>query len=161
MQDLGYSLPVTTTNCSNNCGPYQHDEKVIPTVICSRVEGKPIPLYGDGSNIRDWLYVGNHCSGIDAVIRKSRLGECYNIGGINEWKNIDICRLICQLMDEHKPEYTPHEGLIIFVKDRPGHDWRYAIDATRINDELGWQPTDTFETGIRKMLCFYLRIFQA
>lgn len=151
-----YGLPVTTTNCSNNYGPYQHGEKFIPTVIRSCRESKSIPVYGDGSNIRDWLYVRDHCSGIDAVIRKGRLGECYNIGGINEWKNIDICRLICQLMDEHIPANAPHEKLITFVTDRPGHDWRYAIDATKMADELGWEPEETFETGIRKTVEQYL-----
>jgi len=150
-----YGLPVTTTNCSNNYGPYQHGEKFIPTVIRSCVEGKQIPVYGDGTNIRDWLYVMDHCSGIDAVIRRGRLGECYNIGGINEWKNIDICRLICKLMDEKIPENAPHEKLISFVKDRPGHDWRYAIDAQKMNAELAWQPSETFETGIRKTVSWY------
>jgi dTDP-glucose 4,6-dehydratase len=157
-----YGLPVTTTNCSNNYGPYQHGEKFIPTVIRSCVEQKEIPVYGDGSNIRDWLYVRDHCSGIDAVIRKGKLGEVYNIGGINEWSNIDICRLICQLMDGLHPldsnsPITSYESLITFVKDRPGHDWRYAIDATKINDELGWQPDETFETGIRKTVNGYLK----
>lgn len=150
-----YGLPVTTTNCSNNYGPYQHGEKFIPTVIRSCAEQKPIPVYGDGSNIRDWLYVGDHCSGIDAVIRKGRLGECYNIGGINEWKNIDICRLICILMDEQIPGHAPHEKLISFVTDRPGHDWRYAIDAGKMTNELGWNPVETFESGIRKTVKWY------
>jgi len=152
-----YGLPVTTTNCSNNYGPYQHAEKFIPTVIRACVEGKPIPVYGDGSNIRDWLYVRDHCSGIDAVIRHGTIGEVYNIGGINEWRNIDICRLICRLMDEHQPDRAPHEELITFVKDRPGHDWRYAIDATKMATELGWQPAETFETGIRKTVTWYLQ----
>ncbi len=151
-----YGLPVTTTNCSNNYGSYQHSEKFIPTVIRKCLEQEAIPVYGDGSNIRDWLYVTDHCSGIDAVVRKGELGEVYNIGGINEWKNIDICKLICQLMDEHKPENAPHEKLITFVTDRPGHDWRYAIDATKMNDELDWQPAETFETGIRKTVEWYL-----
>jgi len=152
-----YGLPVTTTNCSNNYGPYQHSEKFIPTVIRSCVEQKQIPVYGDGSNIRDWLYVEDHCAGIDAVIRRGCLGETYNIGGINEWKNIEICRLICQLVDEQYPHHAPHENLISFVKDRPGHDWRYAIDASRMNAELGWQPAETFETGIRKTVEWYLK----
>lgn len=152
-----YKLPVTTTNCSNNYGPFQHDEKFIPTVIRSCLQQKSIPVYGDGSNIRDWLFVMDHCSGIDAVLRRGQLGECYNIGGINEWKNIDICRLICRLMDEHVPENAPHEKLITFVKDRPGHDWRYAIDASKMNDELGWKPDETFETGIRKTVAWYLK----
>ena len=151
-----YGLPVTTTNCSNNYGSYQHSEKFIPTVIRKCLQQESIPVYGDGSNIRDWLYVRDHCSGIDAVVRKGELGEVYNIGGINEWKNIDICRLICQLMDEHRPEHAPHEKLITFVTDRPGHDWRYAINATKMNDILGWQPAETFETGIHKTVSWYL-----
>ena len=150
-----YGLPVTTTNCSNNYGPFQHNEKLIPTVIRSCIEQKSIPIYGNGSNIRDWLYVRDHCVGIDAVIRNGRLGECYNIGGLNEWTNVDICRLICQLMDELSPpsgksKIKSHQELITFVKDRPGHDWRYAIDATKIANELDWKPIETFETGIRQ-----------
>lgn len=157
-----YGLPVTTSNCSNNYGPYQHSEKFIPTVIRSCMEQKPIPVYGDGTNIRDWLYVTDHCSGIDAVIRKGKLGEVYNIGGVNEWKNIDICRLICQLMDEfhplpvHNSPFTSHADLISFVTDRPGHDWRYAINAEKMSSELNWKPAETFETGIRKTVQWYL-----
>lgn len=152
-----YGLPVTTTNCSNNYGPYQHAEKFIPTVIRSCLEGKPIPVYGDGSNIRDWLYVEDHCTGIDAVIRRGVPGEVYNIGGINEWTNLNICKLICQLMDEfHPSRSTPHASLITFVKDRPGHDWRYAIDAAKMGNTLGWQPAETFESGIRKTVRWYL-----
>ena len=151
-----YGLPVTTTNCSNNYGPYQHDEKFIPTVIRHCLEGRPIPVYGDGSNIRDWLYVEDHCRGIDRVIRHGRLGETYNIGGRNEWANIAICRQICGLMDAFRPAGAPHERLISFVSDRPGHDWRYAIDATRMSEELGWQPDETFESGIRKTVAWYL-----
>ncbi len=113
-------------------------------------------MYGDGSNIRDWLYVRDHCSGIDAVVRKGELGEVYNIGGINEWNNLDICKLICQLMDEYKPEHAPHGDLITFVQDRAGHDWRYAIDASKMNNQLDWQPDETFETGIRKTIQWYL-----
>ncbi|MDQ6999781.1 MAG: dTDP-glucose 4,6-dehydratase [Mariprofundus sp.] len=151
-----YGLPVTTTNCSNNYGPYQHSEKLIPTIIRNCLNGSPIPVYGDGSNIRDWLYVEDHCSGIDAVIRAGRLGETYNIGGINEWANIDIVKCICKLMDEFRPGGN-HETLISFVTDRPGHDWRYAIDASRMGEELGWTPTETFETGIRKTVQWYLQ----
>ncbi|TLS66276.1 dTDP-glucose 4,6-dehydratase [Mariprofundus erugo] len=153
-----YGLPVTTTNCSNNYGPYQHGEKFIPTVIRSCREGRSIPVYGDGSNIRDWLYVEDHCSGIDAVIRRGVPGEVYNIGGINEWTNLNICKLVCQLMDEYaeQPKVDRHESLITFVADRPGHDWRYAIDATKMHDALGWQPAETFETGIRKTVLWYL-----
>ncbi len=145
-----YGMPVTTSNCSNNYGPHQHAEKFIPTVIRSCQEQQLIPVYGDGSNIRDWLYVEDHCSGIDAVVRRGTLGETYNIGGINEWANIDICRLICDLMDKQNPTAAPHRQLISFVTDRPGHDWRYAINAEKITTELGWQPTETFETGIAK-----------
>ncbi len=153
-----YGLPVTTTNCSNNYGPYQHNEKLIPTIIRNCVNDSPIPVYGDGSNIRDWLYVEDHCSGIDAVIRKGLLGETYNIGGINEWANIDIVKCICGLLDEIRPltPSTSHTDLISFVTDRLGHDWRYAIDASKMGDELGWSPSETFETGIRKTVEWYL-----
>lgn len=154
-----YGLPVVTTNCSNNYGPYQHSEKFIPTVIRSCLERRPIPVYGDGSNIRDWLYVEDHCRGIDAVLRNAHTGETYNIGGRNEWRNIDICRLICSLMDEFRPEGQPHSDLITFVKDRPGHDWRYAIDQRKITTALGWSPQETFETGIRKTVSWYLSNF--
>ena len=145
-----YGMPVTTTNCSNNYGPYQHGEKFIPTVIRSCQQQQQIPVYGDGSNIRDWLYVEDHCAGIDAVIRRGRPGEVYNIGGINEWTNIDICRLICQLMDRQCPQGAPHSKLITYVADRPGHDWRYAINAQKIATEIGWEPRETFATGIAK-----------
>ena len=151
-----YGLPTTTTNCSNNYGPYQHTEKLIPTVIRCCIEQKPIPIYGNGSNLRDWLYVEDHCSGIAAVIRKGRIGEIYNIGGGNEWANIDICHLICKQLDQLRPQHAPHERLISFVTDRPGHDWRYAIDASKILRELAWRPTETFETGIRKTVAWYL-----
>jgi dTDP-glucose 4,6-dehydratase len=147
-----FGLPVTTTNCSNNYGPYQHGEKFIPTVIRSCVEKKQIPVYGDGSNIRDWLYVDDHCSGIDEVIRKGKLGEVYNIGGMNEWSNIDIVRLICKLMDEINPENAAHEKLISFVTDRLGHDWRYAINIHKMEDNINWKPKESFETGIRKVI---------
>ncbi len=151
-----YGLPVTTTNCSNNYGPFQHAEKFIPTILRSCIEQKPIPVYGDGSNIRDWLYVEDHCRGIDAVIRHGRLGQTYNIGGCNEWSNIDITRLICRMMDERIPAGAPHERLISFVNDRPGHDWRYAIDASKMATELGWEPLETFESGIAKTIDWYL-----
>jgi len=156
-----YGLPVTTSNCSNNYGPYQHAEKFIPTVIRSCLERKSIPVYGDGTNIRDWLYVEDHCRGVEAVIRKGRPGETYNIGGCNEWANIDIARLICGLMDEARAEGAPHEQLIAFVEDRPGHDWRYAINASKMADELNWRPLETFETGIRKTVNWYLRAWSA
>ncbi len=152
-----YGLPAVTTNCSNNYGPFQHGEKFIPTVIRSCLRHKPIPVYGDGSNIRDWLYVEDHCRGIDAVIRRGRSGETYNIGGCNEWANLDVAQLICQLLDERRLEHAPHERLITFVTDRPGHDWRYAIDAGKMDRELGWRPQETFQTGIAKTVDWYLR----
>ncbi len=151
-----YGLPVTTTNCSNNYGPLQHGEKFIPTIIRACREQKKIPVYGDGSNIRDWLYVDDHCRGIWRVIEAGQLGETYNIGGHNEWRNIDIVRLICRLLDERMPSGAPHEKLISFVTDRPGHDWRYAIDAGRMTKELRWIPVETFETGIAKTVDWYL-----
>lgn len=151
-----YKLPVVTTNCSNNYGPYQHDEKFIPTIIRACARQLPIPVYGDGSNVRDWLYVEDHCRGIDTVMRRGRLGETYNIGGHNEWRNIDIVRRICALMDERRPDRAPHDKLITFVTDRPGHDWRYAIDARKMLDELAWKPRETFESGIVKTVDFYL-----
>ncbi|MDX1607111.1 MAG: dTDP-glucose 4,6-dehydratase, partial [Candidatus Competibacterales bacterium] len=156
-----YGLPVTTSNCSNNYGPWQHAEKFIPTVIRTALAGEPIPVYGDGSNIRDWLYVEDHCRGIDTVIRHGRLGTTYNIGGHNEWANIDIVRHICGLLDEHLPAQAPHDRLIRFVTDRPGHDWRYAIDAGRIERELGWTPSETFASGIAKTVDWYLSRWQA
>jgi dTDP-glucose 4,6-dehydratase len=156
-----YGLPVVTTNCSNNYGPYQHGEKFIPTVIRSCLLQKPIPVYGDGSNIRDWLYVEDHCRGIDAVIRRGQLGETYNIGGCNEWANINITRLICTLLDECRPEHAPHERLITFVTDRLGHDWRYAIAADKMDQELGWKPQETFNTGIAKTVDWYLQRYAA
>ena len=151
-----YGLPVVTTNCSNNYGPYQHGEKFIPTVIRSCLLQRPIPVYGDGSNIRDWLYVEDHCRGIDAVIRRGKLGETYNIGGDNEWANINIAKLICVLLDQRRPEHAPHERLISFVADRPGHDWRYAIDPRKMSEALSWRPAETFNTGIAKTVDWYL-----
>jgi dTDP-glucose 4,6-dehydratase len=152
-----YGLPVTTTNCSNNYGPLQHPEKFIPTVIRACEQGLPIPVYGDGMNIRDWLYVADHCRGLDAVLRRGEPGAVYNIGGDNEWANLDIARLICGIFDELRPDGAPHARLITFVKDRPGHDFRYAIDAAKMKSELGWAPVETFETGIRKTVAWYLR----
>ncbi|MAQ50473.1 MAG: dTDP-glucose 4,6-dehydratase [Pseudomonas sp.] len=151
-----YGLPVTTTNCSNNYGPYQHGEKFIPTVIRSCLEGSPIPIYGDGSNIRDWLYVEDHARGIQRTIEAGRLGETYNIGGHNEWRNIDIVRLITGILDEANPAGAPHDRLITFVTDRPGHDWRYAIDASKAQRELNWIPRESFETGIALTINWYL-----
>ena len=151
-----YGLPVVTTNCSNNYGPFQHDEKFIPTVIRSCLLQKPIPVYGDGSNIRDWLYVEDHCRGIDTVIRNGRPGETYNIGGCNEWANLAIVKRICTLLDRRRPHHAPHDRLISFVTDRPGHDWRYAIDAAKMARELDWRPLETFDTGIAKTVDWYL-----
>ena len=152
-----YGLPVVMTNCSNNYGPFQHREKFIPTVILACLNEEPIPVYGDGSNIRDWLYVEDHCQGIMTVLEGGRPGESYNIGGCNEWTNLALVRHICTIMDERRPSSAPHERLLAFVTDRPGHDWRYAIDITRIREELGWQPVETFESGIRKTIDWYLR----
>ncbi|MCF6211122.1 MAG: dTDP-glucose 4,6-dehydratase [Gammaproteobacteria bacterium] len=151
-----YGLPMTITNCSNNYGPYQHGEKFIPTIIRSCIEQKSIPVYGDGSNIRDWLYVEDHCRGVDLVIRKGDVGETYNIGGCNEWANINICRKICKLMDSMQPANRSHNLLITYVKDRPGHDWRYAINQSKIEESLHWWPEETFESGMQKTLKWYL-----
>lgn len=151
-----YGLPVLTTNCSNNYGPYQFPEKLIPLVIINALEDKSLPIYGDGKNIRDWLHVDDHCRGIDAVIDRGRLGETYNIGGCNEWTNIDIVRLVCEHLDRLRPSNNSKIELISYVKDRAGHDRRYAIDASRIIDELGWRPEYTFETGIEQTINWYL-----
>jgi dTDP-glucose 4,6-dehydratase len=152
-----YGLPTLTTNCSNNYGPYQFPEKLIPLVIANALAGKPLPIYGDGMNVRDWLYVGDHCAAIRAVLGSGRTGETYNIGGWNEMPNLVIVKTICALLDELKPGAAgAYERLITFVKDRPGHDRRYAIDARKIERELGWRPAETFETGIRKAVRWYL-----
>ncbi|MDN3920843.1 dTDP-glucose 4,6-dehydratase [Roseateles violae] len=152
-----YGLPVVTTNCSNNYGPYHFPEKLIPLMIVNALAGKPLPVYGDGQQIRDWLYVTDHCSGIRAVLAGGRLGETYNIGGWNEKANIDIVETVCALLDELRPDPAgPYSRLISYVKDRPGHDRRYAIDARKIERELGWRPAETFETGIRKTVQWYL-----
>lgn len=152
-----YGLPVVTTNCSNNYGPYHFPEKLIPLMIVNALAGKPLPVYGDGQQIRDWLYVTDHCSGIRAVLAGGRLGETYNIGGWNEQANIDIVKTVCALLDELRPDPAgPYSRLITYVTDRPGHDRRYAIDARKIERELGWRPAETFETGIRKTVQWYL-----
>ena len=152
-----YGLPVVTTNCSNNYGPYHFPEKLIPLMIVNALAGKPLPVYGDGQQIRDWLYVTDHCSAIRAVLAGGRLGETYNIGGWNEKANIDIVRTICALLDDLRPDPAgSYARLITYVKDRPGHDRRYAIDARKIERELGWRPAETFETGIRKTVEWYL-----
>lgn len=152
-----YGLPTSTTNCSNNYGPYQHAEKFIPSVIRSCLQGQPIPVYGDGSNMRDWLYVEDHCAAIDTVIRHGKIGETYNVGGGNNWRNLDIVHCIGRLLAEQTGELEERFiGLIAFVKDRPSHDWRYEIDSRRIQEELGWSPREIFETGIRKTIRWYL-----
>jgi len=153
-----YGLPVVTTNCSNNYGPYHFPEKLIPLVILNAMNGKPLPIYGDGQQVRDWLYVGDHCSAIRAVLANGELGETYNIGGWNEKANIDVVKTICQILDELKPrtDGESYAQQITFVKDRPGHDRRYAIDARKIERELGWRPAESFATGIRKTVQWYL-----
>ena len=152
-----YDMPVLTTNCSNNYGPFQFPEKLIPLVIANAVAGKPLPIYGDGMNVRDWLYVSDHCAAIRRVLAAGRPGETYNIGGWNEMPNIEIVRRICRLLDSLRPDPAgPHERLITYVTDRPGHDRRYAIDARKIESELGWRPTETFDTGIEKTVRWYL-----
>jgi dTDP-glucose 4,6-dehydratase len=152
-----YGLPVLTTNCSNNYGPLQFPEKLIPLVITRALRGEPLPVYGDGTNVRDWLYVTDHCEAIRMVLERGRLGETYNIGGWNEKSNIEIVRTVCGLLDEMQPDLAgPRERLITFVTDRPGHDRRYAIDARKIADEIGWRPAETFETGIRRTVRWYL-----
>jgi dTDP-glucose 4,6-dehydratase len=152
-----YGLPVLTTNCSNNYGPYHFPEKLIPLMIVNALAGKPLPVYGDGMQVRDWLYVGDHCSAIRTVLAQGRIGETYNVGGWNEKPNIEIVKTICALLDELRPDAAgSYARLITYVKDRPGHDRRYAIDARKIERELGWRPAETFETGIRKTVQWYL-----
>jgi dTDP-glucose 4,6-dehydratase len=153
-----YGFPVVTTNCSNNYGPYHFPEKLIPLVILNAINDKSLPIYGDGQQVRDWLYVGDHCSAICAVLAKGELGQTYNIGGWNEKANIDVVRTICQILDKVKPrtDGQPYAKQITFVKDRPGHDRRYAIDARKIERELGWRPAETFDTGIKKTVQWYL-----
>lgn len=157
-----YGMDVVTTNCSNNYGPKQHSEKLIPTIIRKALALEPIPIYGDGKNVRDWLYVLDHCKGVDLVFHKGKTGETYNIGGKNERRNIEIARKICDILDDVVPlsakGSTPksYQELIQFVSDRPGHDWRYAIDATKIETELGWQAEENFESGLRKTVEWYV-----
>ena len=152
-----YGLPVLTTNCSNNYGPYHFPEKLIPLMIVNALAGKPLPVYGDGQQVRDWLYVKDHCAAIREVLARGRVGETYNIGGWNEKPNIEIVRTVCALLDEMQPSAAgPHERLVTYVTDRPGHDRRYAIDARKIERELGWRPAETFESGIRKTVRWYL-----
>jgi dTDP-glucose 4,6-dehydratase len=152
-----YGLPTLVTNCSNNYGPFQFPEKLIPLVMANALAGKALPIYGDGLNVRDWLYVGDHCAAIRAVLDHGAPGEVYNVGGHNEMPNLAIVRAICELLDELRPDSAgPHARLIAFVKDRPGHDRRYAVDAGKIGRELGWRPAETFESGIRKTVAWTL-----
>lgn len=153
-----YGLPVLTTNCSNNYGPYQFPEKLIPLILHNALAGKPLPIYGDGLQVRDWLYVSDHCAAIRRVLADGRLGETYNVGGWNEKPNLDVVHTLCGILDELRPrtDGQPYATQITYVKDRPGHDRRYAIDAGKIERELGWRPAETFETGIRKTVRWYL-----
>lgn len=151
-----YGLPVLTTNCSNNYGPFQFPEKLIPLMIDKALNGEALPVYGDGKNVRDWLYVEDHCRAIETVITMGQVGEVYNVGGNEERQNIEIVNILCDLLDEIRPLEQPRRDLITYVKDRPGHDRRYAIDASKLLKELNWQPKETFESGIRKTVQWYL-----
>jgi len=152
-----YGLPTVTTNCSNNYGPYQFPEKLIPLMIANALGGKPLPVYGDGQNVRDWLYVGDHCAAICEVFARGKPGETYNIGGWNEKKNLEVVQTLCDLLDELRPKTAgSYRDQITYVTDRPGHDRRYAIDARKLERELGWKPAETFETGLRKTVQWYL-----
>lgn len=153
-----YHLPTLTTNCSNNYGPYQFPEKLIPLIILNAIQGKALPVYGDGTNVRDWLYVGDHCDAIRLVLARGKVGETYNIGGSTERRNIDVVQSVCAILDELHPNspIIPHKRLITFVKDRPGHDWRYAIDASKIRRELDWVPKAQFVDGLRETVQWYL-----
>jgi dTDP-glucose 4,6-dehydratase len=153
-----FGLPTLITNCSNNYGSYQFPEKLVPLMIINCLQGNPLPVYGEGENVRDWLFVGDHCDAIHTVLANGEIGETYNIGGNNEIKNIDVVTIICSLLDEISPreDGSSYSDLITFVKDRPGHDFRYAIDAGKIQNDLGWSPNESFETGIRKTIHWYL-----
>ena len=155
-----YGLPVLITNCSNNYGPYHFPEKLIPHMILSALAGKPLPVYGDGSQVRDWLYVEDHAEALLTVVRSGKVGETYNIGGHNERRNLQVVEAICDLLEQLRPDKPPgvtaYKELITFVTDRPGHDLRYAIDASKIENELGWRPVETFESGMAKTVAWYL-----
>ena len=151
-----YGVPALISNCSNNYGPYHFPEKLIPLIILNALEGEKLPVYGDGSNVRDWLFVEDHARALHLIVTKGRLGEKYNVGGSNERSNIQVVRRICELMDRFSPAGAPHERLISFVQDRPGHDKRYAIDAAKLEAELGWRAQETFETGLEKTVRWYL-----
>jgi len=151
-----YGLPVVISNCSNNYGPYHFPEKLIPLIILNALEGKPLPVYGTGANIRDWLYVDDHARALHLICSRGRVGEKYNVGGRNERRNIDVVRRVCEILDQMKPQGAPHDRLIQFVTDRPGHDSRYAIDATKLETELGWRAQENFDTGIEKTVRWYI-----
>ena len=151
-----YGLPVIISNCSNNYGPYHFPEKLIPLMILNALEGKPLPVYGKGANVRDWLYVEDHARALYLIVTKGRPGETYNVGGRNERTNLEVVQTICRILDEIRPDERPHDRLLTFVPDRPGHDHRYAIDATKLENELGWKAQETFASGIRKTVCWYL-----
>jgi dTDP-glucose 4,6-dehydratase len=151
-----FGLPTITTHCSNNYGPLQFPEKLIPLMVLNASRGKRLPVYGDGGNVRDWIYVEDHCEALRAVLARGRLGETYNIGGNSERSNIDVVRTICAIMDEIVPGGGPRDRLIEFVEDRPGHDWRYALDSQKIRAELGWRPRHPFESGLRRTVQWYL-----
>ena len=156
-----YGMNVVTTNCSNNYGPKQHNEKLIPTIIQKALSGDEIPIYGDGKNVRDWLYVIDHCKGIDLAFQKGKAGETYNIGGRNERDNLYIANKICSILDEIRPKAMSYKEQIIFVEDRPGHDFRYAIDASKIENELGWKAKENFESGIKKTVDWYINKYNS
>jgi dTDP-glucose 4,6-dehydratase len=151
-----YDLPITITNCSNNYGPYQFPEKLIPLLILNALQGKPLPIYGDGKQVRDWLYVNDHCEAIHLVLKEGRLGETYNVGGENQPFNIEIVKMVCAILDELKPASTPYDLLIQYVSDRPGHDRRYAMNIQKIKNELGWKPKHTLMNGLRETIQWYL-----
>jgi dTDP-glucose 4,6-dehydratase len=151
-----YGFPAVISNCSNNYGPYHFPEKLIPLIILNALHGKPLPVYGAGANVRDWLYVEDHARALDVIVSRGRIGEKYNVGGRNERRNIEVVRRICSILDELRPAARPHESLIAFVTDRPGHDLRYAIDATKLERELGWRARETFDSGIEKTVRWYL-----
>ncbi len=155
-----YGMNVVTTNCSNNYGPKQHDEKLIPTIIRKAISGENIPIYGDGKNIRDWLYVLDHCKGIELAFMKGKVGETYNVGGRNERDNLYIAYKICEILEKNYPKETPYKDQITFVTDRPGHDFRYGIDASKLEGELGWKADENFESGILKTIEWYLKKYQ-
>src|SRR3569833_4219518 len=151
-------MPTIVSNCSNNYGPFQFPEKLIPLTILNALEARPLPVYGRGENVRDWLYVGDHVAALDLILREGKVGATYNVGGGAEMKNIDVVRTICSLMDELSPKSRPHAELITFVADRPSHDFRYAINANKINGALGWRPSESFTSGLRETVVWYLAI---